>query len=190
MRHRRHAVEEMRRVTRAGLDGRDRLVEAGARVAERHAMAGGNQRPHEIEAARQFRRERDDADIRPCAAVIAARMSRRRELTLAGCRSHGCRRQSAGCAPRYSGLMKLLSRCAGSTRALRGGARRARRAPGEHGAQLPGRTRHRRGTERRHAVTRQPRRDVRHRRSLVQRVDALHAVDVHVDEPGHDITAG
>ena len=32
-----------------------------------------------------------------------------------------CRRQSRGCAPRQSGLMKLLSRCAGSTRADPGG---------------------------------------------------------------------
>ena len=100
----------------------------------------------------------------------------------------GTRRQSAGWAPRYSGLMKLLSRCAGSTRALVGGRfARSVRHLFEDAAERVGRTRHRRGTERGDAVLRQQRRHRRDRIAVVQRVVPLDAVHVHVDEPGHDV---
>src|SRR2546429_279883 len=48
--------------------------------------------------------------------------------TVASNAERGLRKHSRGCAPRNSGLMKLLSRCAGRTRAERAwGASRASR---------------------------------------------------------------
>ena len=46
MRHRRHAVEEVRGVPRARLHRGHRRVVVGARVAERHAVPGRRQRAH------------------------------------------------------------------------------------------------------------------------------------------------
>jgi hypothetical protein len=52
-------------VAGARLDRGNRLVEGGTRMTERHAVARGDESPHEIQAAGQFGRQRDDADIRP-----------------------------------------------------------------------------------------------------------------------------
>ena len=91
-----------------------------------------------------------------------------------------------GCAPPYSGLMKLLSRWAGSTRALRAaGVVRAQRTCSSASAARRS-ARDGRRTERGDAVARQARametprrrrRGCRHRRP----------VDVHVDEPRNDV---
>ena len=71
----------------------------------------------------------------------------------------GLRRHPRGCAPRYSGLMKLLSRCAGSTRGRPGRARLPRQAHllAAHAGSVVRRARDRRRAERRDAVPRQPR---------------------------------
>ena len=53
----------MRRVPRAGVDRRDRLVEVGAGVTERHAMSGAAPAADQLEHRRQFRRQRHDADV-------------------------------------------------------------------------------------------------------------------------------
>jgi hypothetical protein len=53
----------MRRVARPGVDGRNRLLEIGPRVTEGYAVTGANKGRHEIEYARQLRRNRDDADV-------------------------------------------------------------------------------------------------------------------------------
>ena len=109
------------------------MLVVGARVTERDAVPGGAQRAHQIDAAVELGREGDDAD------VGTARGDRLEDLA-AGERgfpaivgavrlsaSAGTRRHSTGCAPAYSGLRKLLSRCAGSTRAdAAPGASRAR----------------------------------------------------------------
>ena len=63
MRQRRHPVEEMRRVARAGVDGRNRLLEIRSRVTKGYAVTGANEGRHEIERARQLGRNRDDADV-------------------------------------------------------------------------------------------------------------------------------
>ncbi len=84
--------------------------------------------------------------------------------------------------------MKLLSRCAGSTRAApRDGVSRARRTWSSTRAQRIRRARDRRRTERRDAVARKPRGDRRDRVAAVERVDALDAVHVDVDEAGNDV---
>ena len=161
MADRRHAIEQMRRVTRAGADALERLLVGRAGVSERHVMPVRGERPDERDRAVEFRRDRHDPDVGP----------RRRNLgedLLAGelalgtpARSaRGRRRHSSGCAPRYSGLMKLLSRCAGSTRD-------ARRRPGEsrgphrgqHRPKIVGRAGNRRRAERGDAVAGQPRGD-------------------------------
>ena len=56
----------------------------------------------------------------------------------------------------------------------------------EHRPERLRRAGHRRRAERRHAVARQPRRDARDRVVTVERVGPFDAVDVDVDEAGHD----
>jgi len=64
---RRHAVEEMRRVARAGGDRLERLLVGRAGVAERHPMPARGEPAHEIESAVQLRRDRHDSNVRRCA---------------------------------------------------------------------------------------------------------------------------
>ena len=42
-------------------NGRACFVVGGAGMADRHAMSGGDEAANQVHAARQFRRERDDA---------------------------------------------------------------------------------------------------------------------------------
>ena len=63
MRHRPHAIEEMRRLARAGGDRRLAFLERRAGMSERHAHAGRGERSRQIESAVDLRRERDDADV-------------------------------------------------------------------------------------------------------------------------------
>ena len=86
MRQRRHAVEEMRGVPRAGVEGGHRLIEVGAGVAERHAVAGGAQRAHQIETALELGRQ----VTMPTSARQAAITSR---ISLPGERRLGARRE-------------------------------------------------------------------------------------------------
>ena len=81
MAERRHAVEEMRRVARAGGDRRERLLVGGRGVAERDAMPARDEPANEIEAAVELRRERHDADV-GAARSISARMSAAVKSTL------------------------------------------------------------------------------------------------------------
>ena len=74
MGHRRHRVEQVRRVAGAGLDPGLCLLEGRARVPERDDDALGRQRPDELERARQVGRERDDRDAGR--AAPAGRQSR------------------------------------------------------------------------------------------------------------------
>ena len=141
--HRRHRVEEMRRLARAGANAfvrlprrrrrngratRDDRATRGSRISSRPPSISGatvtiptSGRAAAISlqdvlagplAARLFR----------CACAGALRAARRPASAAAGIRP--------GCAPLNSGLRKLLSRCAGSTRAPPGGrVVRAARTP-------------------------------------------------------------
>ena len=87
--------------------------------------------------------------------------------------------------------MKLLSRCAGSTRAApattrpRGGTDLIEKdLEGVRSTRNGGRT------EGRHAVPRQRTRDVRNRVATVERVVPGHPMNVHVDEAGNDEAVG
>ena len=107
--------------------------------------------------------------------------------TMCTCARWKCASKSRGCAPLNSGLMKLLSRCAGSTRADPG-ARVARAAvtPASNADNFSGVHAIDVGQN---AVTPyfgRMRRDPRHRLLVVEHIDALDAVDVHVDETGND----
>src|SRR5207237_6128101 len=64
MRDGRHAIEQMRRVARAGVDGGSSLIEIRARMSERHAMTGANEGRNEVEHPLDLRRHGNDADIR------------------------------------------------------------------------------------------------------------------------------
>ena len=146
-------------------------------MTERHAVAARRQPGDQIEPAVELRRQRDDADVRrrpldlpqdvrpvECLAcsVVSAPACPARPLPCPPCHVQRRARSCAGTdglRAAYSGLMKLLSRCAGSTRAaprLRLAAR-----PGdllEHPTQRRRRAGDGRRTERRDAVPRQPRR--------------------------------
>ena len=141
---RRHPVEEVRRVAGAGGDRVERLVVGRARMTERHPVPARRE-----PLARDRCRRRVPAQAsrcrRPASRVRSrrgcprprtptrrparpARRLARRPAWPAGPERSPTRKQSEGCAPQYSELMKLLSRCAGSTRAARGdGDVRARR---------------------------------------------------------------
>ena len=58
---RRHPVEQVGRVTRAGVDAGHGLLVGRARVAEGHPHAASRERADQVERVRQFRREGDDA---------------------------------------------------------------------------------------------------------------------------------
>ena len=64
MAERRHPVEEVRGLARAGVDRGERFFVGRTRMAQRHAMPARRQPAHQIEAAVQLRRERHDADVR------------------------------------------------------------------------------------------------------------------------------
>ena len=60
---RRHPVEQMRRLSGPGRDGRGRLLERRRRMPQRDAMAAPGEPANQLEAAIQLRRQRDDADV-------------------------------------------------------------------------------------------------------------------------------
>ena len=64
MADRRHAIEEMRRLPRAGANAVDRLVVGRARVSERHVMPVRDEIANQIDRAVELGRDRDDADVR------------------------------------------------------------------------------------------------------------------------------
>ena len=148
-------------------------------------------RADEIEVAVDLRGDREDADL------SARRGDHRQDVRAgkvrgsgvgpAGTSEVGRRRHASGCAPRKSGAMKLLSRCAGSTCALPAPGSRARRADAvEQMAQLGWPARDGRRAEPGHPVPRQPARDLGHGIGRGEGVLPFHAVHVHVDETRHD----
>ena len=60
----RHPVEQVRRLARTRLHGRQPVVERAARVPDRDVMAVRHQPADQIESAIELRRDRDDADVR------------------------------------------------------------------------------------------------------------------------------
>ena len=62
---RRHAIEEMRGLPRAGVDALERLLVRRAGVPERHAMAVRGERADERDRALELGRDGDDPDIGP-----------------------------------------------------------------------------------------------------------------------------
>ena len=109
-------------------------------------------------------RDRDDADVGPRGRDFVEDLGAGEGCVRRARRAAGTRRHSSGCAPLNSGLMKLLSRCAGRTRAppdaracraaLADRASVRRNASGAHAIVV--------GTERGDAVSRQPRGDAPH----------------------------
>ena len=65
MAERRHAIEEVRRVTRAGADALERLFVRRAGMSERHVMPVRGERANERQRAVELRRNRHDADVGP-----------------------------------------------------------------------------------------------------------------------------
>ena len=61
---RRHAIEEVRRVPRAGVDAGERLLVRGAGMPERYVVPEATERANERQRAIDLRRNRDDADVR------------------------------------------------------------------------------------------------------------------------------
>lgn len=61
--HRRHPIEQMRRLTRAGGDRREGFVVTCAGMSERHAVAALDQVRDELEATLEFWSERNDTDV-------------------------------------------------------------------------------------------------------------------------------
>ena len=63
MAERRHAIEEVRRVPRAGVDAGERLFVRGAGMSERYMVPEAAERANERQRAVDLRRNRDDADV-------------------------------------------------------------------------------------------------------------------------------
>ena len=83
----------------AGLDRGDRRVEVRAGMPERDPVTGRDERRDEIEPARQFGRERHDADVGPRCGDRVEDVARR-EVALTARSRPAARRHDAGCAPR------------------------------------------------------------------------------------------
>ena len=109
---RRHAVEQMRRVPRAGGDRRERLFVGRRRVAERHAVSARREPANEIETAVELGRQRHDADVGRRARDLGEHVGRReyrsrRRSARAATRTESIGAAAAGrprgCAPRIPG---------------------------------------------------------------------------------------
>ena len=154
---------------------------ARAGVPEGHAMAAAARSADQVERPRRVPARASRCRRCRASRPIARRIRRRRERRRPGRHGPGgrdtCAGTRAGCAPFHSGLMKLLSRCAGSTRRERPVApaapaprRRAtsRSAAGAHATDVGQNAvtpkLGSRGAPRRHGVWRRPaRRCLRHR---------------------------
>ena len=169
-------------------------------MAKRDTKPARREPVNQIDPAVDLRRDGNDADVWRAALDLAEDLRaierlfpcRSRRSCLSGptpaSARRGFRRHASGCAPLYSGLMKLLSRCAGNTRAESGsGVSRARRTCSRTAANIRRRAGDGRRTEAGHAKTRASGSRYRRPRSAVQRVEAFHAVDVHIDETRHDV---
>ena len=207
MAERRHPIEQMSGLPRARFDRRARLRQRRAGVAERHTASARHEVPNQIERAIQLGRERDDADavaggvdfgedvaaVKIARTLVAPVAPSAPIAPVAPIAPSGLRRQPTGCAPRYSGLMKLLSRWAGSTRAPASRltpleaaatllASTSRSASGAHATVV--------GQNAGDAELRQSLRNRGNRVAAVERVDALEPMNVDVDETGkHDMPA-
>jgi hypothetical protein len=189
VRQRRHPVEEMRGVTGAGVDGRQRLLEGGGRMAERHAVSRGDQPGDEVERAVEFRRQCDQPH-RGAVRVDHRDDGRPGEGALVRQRLAGARRQTQA-AGRLRAVVVGIEEVALERRAEdagRAGARR--RHGGVDGRQEPLErlrgARYRRRAERGDAVARQRHGHAGHGVGAAEHVGAVDAVDVAVDEAGQD----
>ena len=94
MRQRRHPIEEMRRVPRAGANACQRLLVGRAGMPERHAMAVRDEIANEVERAVELRRHRDDADVGSRGSDFVEDLRRPRDTSAGlGARSRSRRRQ-------------------------------------------------------------------------------------------------
>ena len=195
VRQRRHPVEQVGGVPGAGGDPRQRLLVGRGRVAQRHPMAGGHERLRQVEPAVQLDRHGDDAHVAPVRLDhpqhVGAGVGRRASTASAsaspsGPRRGGRRRQSSGWAPRNSGLMKLLSRWAGRTRACGRAEARARRMLSIRRSSTAGAQATEVGQNAVTPIADQAAGDLLDGIRRVEGVEALDAVDVDVDEPGDE----
>ena len=63
MTDRRHAVEQVRRLPRAGTNGCERFLVGGARVSQRDVMSACDEPSNQVEATRELRRQCHDPDV-------------------------------------------------------------------------------------------------------------------------------
>ena len=71
MLERRHAIEQMCRLPRAGGNCRERFLVRRVRMPERHVVAARRQPAHEIQPSIELRRDRHDSDVRRRALDLA-----------------------------------------------------------------------------------------------------------------------
>ena len=179
----------------SGGDPRQRLLVGRGRVAQRHPMAGGDQRLRQVEAAVELDRHRDDADVAPVRLDHPQHVGagEARPASPDSASASPVRAETGRPAQAVEGLGAAEIRV--DEVALEVGRQDARVRPGrgagpahaldqafEHG----GRTGDGGRAERRHAIADQPPGDLLDRVRRVERVEALDAVDVDVDEPGDE----
>ena len=181
-----HPVEQVRRMTRAGCDRGERLLVVGAGVPERHAVTVPDEPGNQFEDAIDLGRDGDDPDVGTRALDLARGCSSPENSPSMTAR--GRTDAASGCAPLNSGLMKLLSRCAGSTRALLpGGLERAHADASRNVRSTRRVTGDRRRAEGGDAVPRQAPRNARDCVESLERIDAGNSVHVDVHETGNDV---
>jgi hypothetical protein len=178
----------MRGPRRAGVDGGARLVERRAGMAERDANTDGDQPADEVEPARRFGSQRDDAHGR------AGAVDRRQDLVAA----HGTRRPAGRVAKVFERLrpakLRIDERALDVRREHTGAAGlRSGHRPGDVVEEVGERrdwTGNRGRTERRHAPLRQHRRHAADGPVTVHHIGAGHAMHVRVDESRDDRAPG
>jgi hypothetical protein len=195
MRQRGHPVEQMRRVTRAGVEGGNGDVEIRAGMSERHAVTLGAQPPHQIESALELGCHGHDSDVgattgddvenlAPRERGVGARRKRCRTHVEIGRYAQALERLR----PSVLGIEEVaFDVCGQHASGLR--TPREPRAPHavEKSTQCRGVAGDGRGTERRDAKRRHAAGDLDERIRPIEAVEPANAVDVHVDEAGRDV---
>ena len=191
MAERRHPVEQMCRLPRAGVDPGERLLVGGARVTERDVMAVRRQVANQIQRAVELRRNRQDADVRPGGGNLRREFRRPVNSPSGGCRAAN-RRQST----RLRALVFGVDEVAFEVRRQHPRRERGRACPARPPtAASIVRKRGRGACDRRRAKRgdAEPRKALRHRRdrvSALKRVEPVEPVHMDVDEPGDDVVIG
>src|SRR5688572_20401764 len=194
VRERRHAVEQVRRVTRTGLDGRNCRIEIGAGMSEGYDATGGRERANQVDPAGKLRRERHDADARTgllddLEDLWPGKRPRDGTAMLVGRTQTFQRLRYAKFRVDEVSLEVRMQNARGGGRAgIREGMPYVADLR-EKGFQIVRTTGDRRRAERGHAITRQLARDLGDDSGPVQGVEPFNAVDMDVDKPGHDETA-